>query len=129
MEVQVELSRIVIRENANEQIIVLKEKNGDRTVAMAIGLFEAVAIDRRLKGIDFARPFTHDLIQSIITEMGGKLERIIINDLRNETFYALLVIAQNGNIVQIDSRPSDAIAIGIANQTPIFIAEHVLQQH
>lgn len=129
MEVQVELSRIVIRENASEQIIVLKEKDGERTVAMAIGLFEAVAIDRRLKGIDFVRPFTHDLIQSIITEMGGKLERIIINDLRNETFYALLVIAQNGNVVQIDSRPSDAIAIGIANQTPIFIAEHVFEQH
>ena len=128
MDIQVELSRIVIRENANEQIIVLKEKEGARTVAMAIGLFEAVAIDRRLKGVRFLRPFTHDLIQSIIVEMGGQLERIVINDLRNETFYALLVIAQNGKTVEIDSRPSDAIAIGIANETPIFVAEHVLSQ-
>lgn len=128
MEIEVELARIVIRENANEQVIVLKEKDGERTVAMAIGIFEAVAIDRRLKGVKFVRPFTHDLIQSIITEMGGHLERIIINDLRNETFYALLIITRDGELIEVDSRPSDAIALGIANETPIFVAEHVLEQ-
>ena len=128
MEVQVELTRIVIRENASEQVIVLKEKDGERTVAMAIGIFEAVAIDRRLKGVKFMRPFTHDLIQSIISGMGGNLERVVVNDLRDETFYALLIISQDGEEVEIDSRPSDAIALGVANDTPIFVADHVLDQ-
>lgn len=128
MDIQVELARIVIRENASEQVIVLKEKDGERTVAMAIGIFEAVAIDRRLKGVTFMRPFTHDLIQSIIAGMGGHLDRVVVNDLREETFYALLIISQHGEVVEIDSRPSDAIALGIANDTPIFVADHVLDQ-
>jgi len=128
MNIEMELSRILIQENSDQQFIFLKEKNGDRSFPIVIGTAEAFAIDRRLKNIKVPRPLTHDLIFNVITEMGGSLERIVINDLRNHTFFARLIIGMDGNLVEVDARPSDAIALGIVNQTPIFCAEHVLDE-
>jgi len=127
MDIEMELSRIIIRETAEEQIIVLKERLGERTFPIVIGTTEAMAIDRRLKGVILPRPLTHDLVYNIIEQMGGTLERIVINDLREHTFFAVLIIKANDKLLEIDSRPSDAIALGIFNQTPIFVAEHVLE--
>ena len=129
MEVEMELTRIIIQENSDQQVIVLKEKFGERAFPISIGITEAFAIDRRLKGMVPMRPLTHDLIQNLINGMGGRLERIVVNDLRDHTFYARLLIRMNdGNSIEIDSRPSDAIALGVAEQTPIFVAEHVLAE-
>ena len=128
MDIEMELSRIIIQETSDTQIIVLKEKGGERSFPISIGIAEAFAIDRRLKGIPTPRPLTHDLIQSLIVEMGGQLERVIINDLREHTFIATLIIRRDGEVIEVDSRPSDAIAVGIANNTPIFVAEHVLDE-
>ncbi len=127
MDVEMELSQIIIQETSEQQIIVLKERNGQRSFPIVIGITEALAIDRRLKGIQPARPLTHDLLYNVIVEMEGRLERIIINDLRNHTFYAQLVINKDGELIEIDSRPSDAIALGVANNMPVFVAEHVLE--
>jgi uncharacterized protein len=127
MEVEMELCQIIIQETTEQQIIVLKERHGERAFPIVIGIAEALAIDRRLKGIQPERPLTHDLLFNVITEMDGQLERIEINDLRDHTFYAKLIINRDGQEIEIDSRPSDAIALGAANSMPIYVAEHVLK--
>ena len=134
MEVPMELSRILITENADRQMIVLTECDGSRCFPIRIGISEAIAIDRRLKGVEFARPLTHDLLANAIADLGGKLEKVVINDLRDilvddipcGTYFAKLHVRQDGQVIQIDSRPSDAIALGIANNTPIFVVDWVL---
>ena len=124
--VQMELHRIIISEMQERQIIYLKEVDGEREFAIQIGSGEAYAIDRRLKGIPTQRPLTHDLLASVIEQLGGSLEKIVINNLEDATFFARLHIRQDGRTLEIDSRPSDAIALGVASEVPIFVAEHVL---
>jgi len=128
MDVEVELSRIIINEASDQQIIVLKERQGQRGFPIVIGIVEIFAIDRRLKGITPPRPMTHDLLDSIIEQLGAKIEKIVINDLRNHTFYAQIYLTLDGRTVTIDSRPSDAIALGAGSNVPIYVAEHVLEQ-
>jgi len=128
MPVLMELSRIFIREMTDMQIIELSEIGGERTFPIVIGLPEAFAIERRLKGIEIRRPQTHDLLASTIRHLGGQLKEIVINDLVDGTFYAKLMVDQNGHEVEIDSRPSDAIALGVAEDVPIYVAEEVLAQ-
>src|SRR3954470_21742844 len=112
MSVQMELHKIIISEMQDQQIIMLKEVDGERTFPIVIGSTEAMAIDRRLKSIPTPRPMTHDLLASVIEELGGSITQIEINDLENHTFYARIHVRQNGRTVEIDSRPSDAIALG-----------------
>ena len=128
MSVQVELKRIIITENSDQQVIYLKEMTGERAFPIVIGSNEAFAIDRRLKGQPTPRPQTHELLASVIERLEGKLERIVINDLQDHTFFARLVIRHAGKTVEIDCRPSDAIALGIAGNVPIFVAEHVMDE-
>jgi bifunctional DNase/RNase len=128
MDIEVELSKIIINEGSDQQVIVLKERYGQRSFPIVIGIVEIFAIDRRLKGITPPRPMTHDLLDSIIQSLGARIERIVINDLRNHTFYARIVLSLNEKIVEIDSRPSDAIALGAATSAPIFVAEHVFEK-
>jgi len=128
MSVQMELHKIIISEMQEQQIIVLKEVDGERKFPIVIGNTEALAIDRRLKGIPTPRPLTHDLLASVIESMGGRIDHIEINDLQAHTFFARIHIRQNGKMTEIDSRPSDAIALGIATVVPIFVAEHVLEE-
>jgi len=99
-----------------------------RTFPIVIGLPEAQAIERRLKGELVKRPQTHDLLASVINLLGGRLRSITISDLNEHTFYATLDISRhNGELIHIDSRPSDAIALGVAGGVPILVAEHVLE--
>ncbi len=134
MDVPMVLSRVLITETMDQQMIVLKERDGERFFPIRIGISEAIAIDRRLKGNAFARPMTHDLLGTIIEELGGRLEKVVINDLRDVmvdgvprgTFFAQLHIRQDGKVLEIDSRPSDAIALGVAYDTPIFVKDWVL---
>jgi bifunctional DNase/RNase len=128
MSIQMELHKIIISEMQDQQIIMLKEVDGERTFPIVIGSGEAYAIDRRLKGIPTPRPLTHDLLANIIEYLGGEIAQIEINDLENHTFFARIHIKQNGRTLEVDSRPSDAIALGIATSVPIFVAEHVLDE-
>ncbi len=128
MAVRMELSRIFIREMMDMQIIELTEVDGDRTFPIVIGLPEAFAVERRLRGIEIPRPQTHDLLASVIGHLGGTLKEIVVNDLVEGTFYAKLIIEQDGQEIEVDSRPSDAIALGVAENVPIFVAEQVLAQ-
>ncbi len=126
--VEMELTRILIAENREAQIIVLKEKAGERAFPIVIGFFEAAAIDRHVKEVPSPRPLTHDLLRNVIRGMGGKLERVCVTDLRDSTFFGRLDIRRGETIVEIDSRPSDAIALAVLESAPIFVAEHVLSE-
>ena len=128
MPVPMELSRIIINETSDQQIIVLKERHGTRGFPIVIGIVEIFAIDRRLKGIKPPRPMTHDLLASVIESLGARVERIVIDDLRNHTFFAKIHLSIDGRTVTVDSRPSDAIALCAAIEAPIFVAEHVFDK-
>ncbi len=127
MDVRVDLAQIIISETRENQLIVLRERDGERQLPIVIGAAEAYAIDRRIKAIPTPRPLTHDLLANVIDHLSGELEKIVINDLRDQTFYAKLVIRVNGALIEVDSRPSDAIALGVASDVPIYIEEHVLR--
>ncbi|MBL7188506.1 MAG: bifunctional nuclease family protein [Phycisphaerae bacterium] len=128
MELEAELSRIIINEMSDQQVIVLKERTGERSFPIVIGIVEIFAIDRRLKGISPARPMTHDLLASVIENLGAQIEKIVISDLRHHVFYARIHLILNGRTIEIDSRPSDAIALGVATDAPIYVADHVFEQ-
>ncbi len=128
MDIEVELSKILINEASDQQVIVLKERHGQRSFPIVIGIVEIFAIDRRLKGIKPPRPMTHDLLDGVIKALGARIERIIVNDLRSHTFFAKIILSLNGHTVEVDSRPSDAIALGAASGAPIFVAEEVFDK-
>ena len=127
MEVRVDLAQIIISETRDQQLIALRERNGQRVLHIVIGLAEALAIDRRVKGVQPQRPMTHELLANAIEQLGAELEKIVVNDLQDGTFYAKLVIRQRGELIEVDSRPSDAIALGVAGEVPIYVEEHVLR--
>lgn len=120
------LSRILIREMTDMQVIELTENGGTRGFPIVIGLPEAFAIDRRIKGQPITRPQTHDLLAEVIRALGGKLQEIRIHDLEEGTFFAKLIVDRGGETVEIDSRPSDAIALGVGDGVPILVEEAVL---
>lgn len=128
MEVRMDLVQIRISETQESQLILLRERDGDRVLPIVIGINEALAIDRRVKGHIQARPLTHELLSNVIHAMGGELERIVIHDLRETTFYAKLVVRLHGSLVEVDSRPSDAIAVGIGAEVPIYVEDAVLNR-
>ena len=117
----------VSEEDHQSEYVVLVRDKKERTVLIVIGRFEAMAISLVLEGHTADRPLTHDLLNNVITKLGGKIERILIDDLWNSTYYAKISIATDGKQVEIDSRPSDAIALALRAKAPIFMAEHVLQ--
>jgi hypothetical protein len=121
------LRRIIINEISEQQHIELREVDGDRRFTIVIGIFEATSIERRVKRIAASRPLTHDLIVNAINEMGGELRDIYINELREGTYYAKLRIARDGEILEIDCRPSDAIAVAATAEVPIYVAEDVIE--
>lgn len=128
MDVRMDLSRILIQDTSEQQVIFLAEREGGREFPIVIGDAEALAIDRRLKGYKKSRPMTHDLMAEIITHLNAELEKIVINDLKDHTFYAKLVLRLNGELIEVDSRPSDAIALGVASETPIYVSDKVLDE-
>ena len=130
MLIEMQLTRIIISEINDNQLVFLKEIDGERQFPILIGIFEATSIDRRVKSITRPRPLTHDLLVGAIEMMGGELESVVINELREHTYYANLRIKQNGEVIELDARPSDAIAVAVTcdPSLPIYIEEEVLDQ-
>jgi uncharacterized protein len=126
--VQMELKRIIISEVHEQQIIVLREVDGERSFPIVIGIFEATSIDRRVKNIVPPRPLTHDLIVAAVEQLGGEVQDIVINDLQDHTYYAKLRVRKDGELTEIDCRPSDAIAVAVTAKVPIWVAEDVLAE-
>lgn len=129
MPVQMQLSRIIISEINEQQIIYLKEVDGDRQFPILIGIFEATSIDRRVKNYQAPRPLTHDLLVNTVEALGAELDSVVINELREHTYFAKLRIKLDGELVEVDSRPSDAIAVAVTcnPHLPIYVAEEVLE--
>ena len=132
MPVQMKLSRIITSEISPEQIIYLKEVDGERQFPIVIGLFEATSIERRVKKnpVQPARPLTHDLLVQVVAQMGGELDSVVISALHDRTYFAHLRIKRDGELIEVDSRPSDAIAIAVTCDPPlpIYVAEEVLAE-
>ncbi|MBU1862411.1 MAG: bifunctional nuclease family protein [Candidatus Omnitrophica bacterium] len=126
---EVQLNRIKVDENRNEQVIVLKETNGKTLLPVVIGMSEVTAIKFKLSGIEPPRPLTHDLLNNLITTLGAKLKKVIIDKLEDRTFFAKLVIEnKEGNEIFIDARPSDSIALALRAEIPIFVDELILEK-
>ncbi len=126
MPVQMELRRIIISEVEDHQVIILREVDGERSFPIVIGIFEATSIDRRVKGMAAPRPLTHDLVVAAVEQLGGEIQDIVISDLKEHTYFAKLRVRQEGELVEIDCRPSDAIALAVTAKVPIYVNEDVL---
>jgi bifunctional DNase/RNase len=127
--VEMEVSKIRIDERRGEQVIVLKERGGNRLLPIIIGISEVTAIKMKISGIQPPRPLTHDLLKNTIAQLGATLERIVITRLEFNTFFATLVLkTREGGFQEVDARPSDSIAIALRADAPIFVAEDVLNQ-
>ena len=129
MPVQMQLSRIIISEIHEQQVIYLKEVGGARQFPIMIGIFEATSIDRRVKNFHPPRPLPDDLICNVVEQMGGELDSVVITELKEHTYFARLRIKKDGELIEIDSRPSDAIAVAVTcdPQLPIYVSEEVLE--
>lgn len=130
MPVEMKLSRIVVNEINDQQLIFLKEVGGARQFPILIGPFEAKSIEMRVKKQVPQRPQTHDLLVNSIKLLGGELDSVVITELREHTYYARLRVRKNGEMIEIDSRPSDAIAVAVTRNPPlpIFVAEEVIDE-
>lgn len=124
--IEVQLSRIIINETSNEQVIVLKEKGGKRSFPIVIGIFEAFAINRVVNKTEPPRPLTHELLISVLRHLGAKIARCVVSDLKESTYYATLSIERDGQIVDVDARPSDAITLALHEKAAIFVEDAVM---
>ena len=130
MPVQMQLSRIIISEINDQQVIFLREVDGSRQFPIVIGLCEAKSIDRRVKHMETPRPLTHDLLVQTVEQLGAEFDSVVITELKDHIYYARLRVRQDGEMVEIDSRPSDAIAVAVSCDPPlpIYVSEDVLEE-
>jgi bifunctional DNase/RNase len=130
MPIEMQLARIIISEISDNQVIYLKEVGGERQFPILIGIFEATNIDRRVKdGYQPPRPLTHDLIVKVAEALGATVDSVVISELSEHTYFASLRLKKDGEIIEIDSRPSDAIAVAVTFNPPlpIYVNEQVLK--
>jgi bifunctional DNase/RNase len=126
--VEVKIDSVRVSLMSQQRIVILKDTQSDRFLPIWIGPCEADAITVELQQVEVPRPLTHDLLKSVIDEMDAQVAHIMVNELRNDVFYARIVINVNGKQLEIDSRPSDAIALAVRVRTPIFVAESVMDK-
>ena len=124
--IEMDVSKVVLRDNGDDQYVFLRERGGKRSFPIVIGPPEAREIYRLVSDMKTPRPMTHELLRNAIEALGGTLERIVVNDLDKGTFFARIVISRSGEPIELDARPSDAIAIATRARIPIFAAEHVV---
>ena len=125
--IEVKIDSIRVSLMSNHRVVILKDLESERYLPIWIGPYEAEAITIQLQEVEVARPLTHDLLKTTITEMGGKIIHVIVNELRSDTFYAHIVVERNGKRMEIDSRPSDAIALAVRANVPIYVEESVME--
>jgi bifunctional DNase/RNase len=127
MEVEMRIRGLMLDPTTNMPIIVLKDVNSDSVLPIWVGVFEANAIALEIEKVVPPRPMTHDLLKNIITGLGATVQRIVVTELRNDTFYAAIWATRNGEPIMIDARPSDAIALAMRTDAPIYVEDEVLQ--
>jgi bifunctional DNase/RNase len=123
-----ELARIITSDMNDQQIVYLREVEGQRAFPILIGIFEAASINRHVKGEESQRPLTHDLLRNVIEQMGGEIQDVVINNLQDHTYFAVIRIRRDGELLEVDSRPSDAIALAVQFKPPlpIYVEDSVL---
>lgn len=126
MEVEMKIKGLMIDPITNMPIVILREKEGSKILPIWVGIFEANAIALQIENIQTPRPMTHDLLKNILIDMRASVSKIVVNQLKENTFYALIFIEQNGEMMRIDARPSDAIALALRTESPIFVEDEVI---
>lgn len=127
-ELQVEIKGLMLDPASNVPIVILRDTQSQLFLPIWIGIFEANAIALRIEGVEPPRPMTHDLMRLVLEQLGATVEKIVISDLKDSTFFALIHLRRNGDTVTVDARPSDAIALALRTSSPIFVLRSVLEK-
>ncbi len=127
MEIEMTIKGLMIDPITNMPIVILKDSDGDRVLPIWVGVFEANAIALQIENIPTPRPMTHDLLKNILSEIEANVDRIVVSELRENTFYAMIYLDRGGQIIAIDARPSDAIALALRTKSPIYVEESVVE--
>ena len=125
---ELEIESIRVRQETQQRAVVLKVKDSDLYLPIFIGQFEVEAIRFKLMGVEVQRPMTHDLLGSVIGDLGGSIHSIVVSELKNDTFFAKIVIDSNGTLIEIDARPSDALALAVRSEAPIYAEDDVVEK-
>lgn len=126
MQIEMTIKGLMVDPITNMPIIILRDRDGQRVLPIWVGIFEANAIALQMENIATPRPMTHDLLRNVIQDLSGTVRKIVVSDLKDNTFYALIYVETPAETIAIDSRPSDAIALALRTQAPIFVEETVI---
>jgi uncharacterized protein len=126
MLIEMTIKGLMVDPVTNMPIVILKDKDGDRVLPIWVGIFEANAIALQIENVATPRPMTHDLLRNVITDLEGQVDRVVVSDLKDNTFYAVIHLTVRGERVAIDARPSDAIALALRTRSPILVEENVI---
>ena len=126
MLIEMTIKGLMVDPITNMPIVILKDKDGERVLPIWVGIFEANAIALQIENIATPRPMTHDLLRNVISDLDGSVDRIVVSDLKDNTFYAIIHLTVRGERVAIDARPSDAIALALRTRSPILVEETVI---
>jgi bifunctional DNase/RNase len=126
MLIEMTIKGLMVDPITNTPIVILKDKEGDRVLPIWVGVFEANAIALQIENIATPRPMTHDLLRNVISDLEGRVDRVVVSDLKDNTFFALIHLTVRGEGVAIDARPSDAIALALRTRAPILVEESVI---
>jgi bifunctional DNase/RNase len=126
MQIEMSIKGLMVDPISNMPIVILRDKEGSKTLPIWVGMFEANAIALQIENISTPRPMTHDLLRNVIHDLKASVQKIVVCDLQDSTFYALIYLVLNGEVVAIDARPSDAIALALRTRAPIFVEEAVI---
>jgi hypothetical protein len=126
MQIEMTIKGLMVDPITNMPIIILRDKDGQRVLPIWVGVFEANAIALQIENVTTPRPMTHDLLRNVIQDLRGRIEKIVVSDLKDNTFYALIYLTVGGEVMAIDARPSDAIALALRSRAPIFVEEKVI---
>ena len=126
MQIEMTIKGLMVDPIANTPIVILRDKDGQRVLPIWIGMFEANAIALQIENVAPPRPMTHDLLRNVIQDLDASVQKVVVYDLQENTYYALIYLAMNGGTVAIDARPSDAIALALRTRAPIFVEDTVI---
>jgi bifunctional DNase/RNase len=127
MQIEMTIKGLMVDPITNMPIVILRDKEGSRVLPIWVGVFEANAIALQIENVTTPRPMTHDLLRNVIGDLRGRVEKIVVSDLKDNTFFALIYLTVNGEVVAVDARPSDAIALALRARAPIFVEEKVIE--
>jgi bifunctional DNase/RNase len=127
MEVEMKIRGLMVDPSTNMPVVILKDPNSDTVLPIWVGLYEAQAIQLGVMKATTPRPYTHDLLKNVVMGLNAEVRRVVVSELRGDTFYAVIWMEQNGEVIAIDARPSDALALALRSDCPIYVAEEVLQ--